>query len=56
MEHPQDTERLDYTSAAEQEKPKYTPRPRYQIVLAWIGAAIVVGSVILYYAQIMHKY
>ncbi len=48
--------RLPMDTPVEEEAPKYTPRPRYQIVLAWVGVAIMVISVILYYAQIMHKY
>ena len=48
--------RLPMEHPVGEEAPKYVPRPKYQIVLAWIGVAIVVVSVILYYAQIMHKY
>lgn len=32
---------INKTEAAE-EKPAYTPRPKYQIVLAWIGIALLV--------------
>ena len=40
----------------EEEKPVYTPRPKWQIVLAWIGVVIMVISIILYYKQIMFPY
>ena len=36
----------------ENQKPAYTPRPKWQIILAWIGVAIMVASVIMYYWQI----
>ena len=36
----------------EDEQPVYTPRPAYQIWAAWIGLAIVVTGIILYYLQI----
>ena len=48
--------RLPMDAPVEEEEPKYTPRPKYQIVLAWVGLAIMAISLILYYAQIMHKY
>lgn len=30
----------------------YTPRPKWQIIAAWVGLAIVVAGVALYYFQI----
>lgn len=33
----------------ESEKDVYTPRPRWQIVLAWIALAIFVTGVVLYH-------
>ncbi len=39
-----------------EEHESYVPRPRWQIVLAWIALVIVVAGVVLYYYQIMHKY
>jgi hypothetical protein len=33
-------------------KPAYKPRPMWQIVMAWIGVAIMVVSIALYYIQI----
>ncbi|MBO5322738.1 MAG: hypothetical protein J6A88_01375 [Oscillospiraceae bacterium] len=40
------------TIEEENEKPAYTPRPKWQIVLAWIGVAIMAASIIMYYWQI----
>ncbi len=40
----------------QEETSEYTPRPRWQILLAWVALAIFITGVILYYAQIMHKY
>ena len=31
---------------------RYVPRPRWQIAAAWIGLAIVIAGVILYYYNI----
>lgn len=36
----------------ETQKPAYTPRPRWQIVMAWIGVGIMALSIALYYIQI----
>lgn len=33
-------------------KPAYTPRPVWQIVMAWIGLGIMALSIALYYIQI----
>ena len=32
----------------EEEKDRYIPRPRYQIVMAWIGVVIMVVAFLLY--------
>jgi hypothetical protein len=40
------------TMEPEQEAPVYTPRPRWQIVAAWIGLGIMIVSVALYYWHI----
>ena len=37
---------------AEEKRPAYVPRPKWQIVLAWIGIGIMVVSILLYYWQI----
>lgn len=34
------------------EKEHYVPRPRWQIAAAWVGLAIVIAGVILYYYNI----
>ena len=34
----------------------YTPRPRWQRVLAWIMCAILIVGIVLYYFWIMYKY
>ena len=39
-----------------QEPEHYTPRPKWQIALAWALLAIVVLGVVLYYFQIAHRY
>ena len=36
----------------EENRPAYTPRPTWQIVLAWIGLGIMAVSIALYYWQI----
>ena len=36
----------------ENQQPVYRPRPKWQLVAAWIGIAIMVVSIILYYWQI----
>jgi len=36
----------------EQTEPHYVPRPRWQIVLAWVGLGIMLVSVALYYIHI----
>ena len=36
----------------ENQQPAYRPRPKWQIILAWVGVAIMVASVIMYYWQI----
>lgn len=50
---------------AEQPKPEelvredtkhYTPRPRWQIVLAWVALAIFIVGVIVYYINIFTPY
>ena len=40
------------TIEEETQTPAYTPRPKWQIVLAWIGVAIMAASIIMYYWQI----
>ena len=40
----------------EPEAPSYVPRPRWQIVLAWIALAIFIVGVVLYYYNIMTPY
>lgn len=44
MDEYRTTEQLEHTSAhaSEPEKKEYTPRPKSQIVLAWILAVIVI--------------
>ncbi len=41
---------------AAQEKEHYVPRPKYQIVLAWIGVIVMLICVALSYYWIAHKY
>ena len=36
----------------ENQQPVYRPRPKWQIVCAWIGVAIMLVSIALYYWQI----
>jgi len=40
------------TEEAAEERPVYTPRPKWQIVAAWIGIAIMVIGFVLYCLQI----
>lgn len=37
-------------------KPRYVPRPRWQIVMAWVLLAIVILAVISYYHWIANPY
>ena len=49
MNNDHSTERLDYQSGQRNEKEQrgeYTPRPKHQIVLAWVLIAIVVLGVL----------
>ncbi len=41
-------EELIPEETAEVEKPQYRPRPRWQIVAAWVGVAIVAIGFLLY--------
>lgn len=43
------------TTETEQPEP-YVPRPKYQIVLAWIAVAVMLVCVALSYYWIAHKY
>ena len=49
-------ERIDISAEEipeeENQQPAYRPRPKWQLVCAWIGVAIMIISVILYYWQI----
>lgn len=42
------SEELDYRSShpEEEEKPRYTPRPRSQIILAWVLLAVVIFAIL----------
>ena len=40
------------TPEEENQKPVYHPRPKWQIVCAWIGLGIMAVSIALYYWQI----
>ena len=40
------------TPEEENQQPVYRPRPKWQIVLAWIGLGIMFVSIALYYWQI----
>lgn len=40
----------------EEEKPLYTPRPKWQIALAWFALILFLIGVALYYFQIAYKY
>ncbi len=39
-----------------EEKPKYVPRPKWQLALAWVLLAIMVVGVCLYYYGIAFPY
>ena len=38
------------------EQEKYVPRPKWQVAMAWIGLAIMVIGIALYYYYIATKY
>jgi len=40
----------------EEEKPRYTPRPKWQIALAWFALVLFLVCVALYYFHIAYKY
>jgi len=44
-------EQMDMEQTQEQ-TPVYTPRPKWQRALAWIGAIIVIAACLLYFHQI----
>ena len=47
MRNEHSTEQLDYTSAQQQEeKPHYTPRPKFHRVMAWILAGVVLFALL----------
>ena len=60
MKNDQSTEQLEYESGQRNEKErqgKYTPRPKHQIVLAWVLIAIVVLGVLgMCYWEIFGKF
>ena len=58
MRNEHSTERLDYTSAQQQEeKPHYTPRPKSHIVMAWILVGVVLFAFLgTCYWQIFGKF
>ena len=60
MKHDCSSEQLDYQSsqrAAQEQKGEYTPRPKSQIVLAWVLIAIVVfGIAGMCYWEIFGKF
>lgn len=53
MENEQiEQEELEELETRQEEKPAYTPRPKWQIVAAWVGLIIMLISVALYYWHI----
>ena len=60
MNNDHSTERLEYQSGQRNEKERqgaYTPRPKHQIVLAWVLIAIVVLGVLgMCYWEIFGKF
>ena len=60
MKQEHSSEQLEYQSAhaqQEQEKTPYTPRPKSQIVLAWVLLAIVIFAILgMCYWQIFGKF
>ncbi len=44
------------TPEMQEEKPLYTPRPKWQIALAWLALVLFLAGVALYYLQIAYKY
>lgn len=43
---------MDENRIDEPQEPRYQPRPKWQILLAWVGVAIMMVSVALYYIHI----
>ena len=41
--------------APEPEQEPYVPRPKWQIAMAWIGVAIMIIGIILYYYHIIAR-
>ncbi len=37
-------------------EPRYTPRPKWQIILAWVALVVFLVCVAFYYYNIMYKY
>ena len=47
-----DNEQIEQIVDTEPDAPAYTPRPKWQIVAAWIGVVVMVICVALYYWHI----
>lgn len=60
MKQEKTSEQLEYTSAEAQhsgQKQPYTPRPRSQLILAWVLIAVVVFAILgMCYWQIFGKF
>ncbi len=60
MKQDRTSEQLDYTSAESQnknERTEYTPRPKSQIILAWVLIAVVVLGILgMCYWQIFGRF
>lgn len=46
----------DLPEASQMKPDHYVPRPRWQIVLAWVFLVLIVLGTLLYYYWIAHKY
>ena len=48
-----DQEHMEEELQEEQEQPRYTPRPRWQVWLARIGLVLFILVILMYYINIM---
>ena len=52
MENKLENEEIEELLEQEADAPRYTPRPKWQIIAAWIGLGVMIVSIALYYWHI----
>ena len=49
---PMDEEILTTEEITPAEEPAYTPRPKWQVIGAWVALAVFIGFLIMYYTNV----